>query len=152
MTIECAQVGLRRTRERAHSHCVICGHANSLGLRLDFSASDDGYVEARFDCGRPFEGYSGIVHGGVIASLLDGAMTNCMFARGIPALTAELTVRYRHPLVVGTSAVVRAWVERSMPPLHVLKAEIVQGGQVKATASGKFMEQAYTGDGGATFL
>ncbi|MFH1418179.1 MAG: PaaI family thioesterase [Planctomycetota bacterium] len=152
MTIESAQVGLRRTRELAHSHCVVCGHTNSLGLRLDFSASDDGHVQARFDCGRPFEGYAGIVHGGVIASLLDGAMTNCMFARGIPALTAELTVRYRHPLVVGTSAVVRARVERSIPPLHLLKAEIVQAAQVKATACGKFMEHAYAGDGGEASL
>ena len=152
MTIEAAQLGLRRTREQAHSTCVVCGQANTRGLQLDFSASDDGYVQARFSCSRPFEGYAGIVHGGVIASLLDGAMTNCMFACGIPALTAELTVRYRHPLVVGTSAVVRARVERSIPPLHLLKAEIVQAAQVKATACGKFMEHAYAGDGGEAFL
>ena len=88
MTIESAQTGLRRTRERAHSHGVVCEHANSLGLRLDFSASDDGYVQARFDCGRPFEGYAGIV----------------------------------------------------------------QDAQVKATACGKFMEQACAGAPGATFL
>ncbi len=79
-------------------------------------------------------------------------MTNCMFARGISALTAELTVRYRHPLVVGVSAEVRAWVEQSTPPLHLLKAEIVQAAQVKSTARGKFMEQAYAESGGKAFL
>jgi acyl-coenzyme A thioesterase PaaI-like protein len=83
-----------------------------------------------------------MLHGGVITSLLDGAMTNYMFAHGIPAITAELTVRFRHPVVTNQVAIVRARIERSSPPLHLLKAEVVQGEQLKATASGKFMEQA----------
>jgi acyl-coenzyme A thioesterase PaaI-like protein len=83
-----------------------------------------------------------MLHGGVIASLLDGAMTNCMFAYGTPAITAELAVRFRHPVIVNRPAKVRAWVERSSPPLHVLKAVVLQDERPKATAVGKFMEQA----------
>ncbi|MCK4341833.1 MAG: PaaI family thioesterase [Phycisphaerae bacterium] len=111
-------------------------------MRLKFAASDDGRVQARFDCDAAFEGYAGMLHGGVVASLLDGAMTNCMFAHGIPAVTAELTVRFRHPVRTGVAVTVRAWVERCSPPLHVLKAEVVQNGQLMATARGKFMDQA----------
>ena len=141
MTTESSQEGLEQVRGQAHPHCAICSPANERGLRLKFSADVDGSVQAHFECEEAFEGYASMLHGGVVASLLDGAMTNCMFAHGATALTAELTVRYRHPVIVGTPATVRAWIDRSSPPLHVLKGEVVQGAQVKATATGKFMEQ-----------
>jgi uncharacterized protein (TIGR00369 family) len=139
---EPGQMELRETRAQAHSNCVVCSPANSRSMCLEFAASDDGGVQARFDCDKAFEGYAGMLHGGVIASLLDGAMTNCMFAHGIPAITAELNVRFRNPVVSSQIATVRAWIERSSPPLHLLKAEILQDKQLKATAFGKFMEQA----------
>lgn len=141
MTTESFQHELEQTRGQAHAHCAICSPANERGLRLEFSADVDGSVQARFGCEEAFEGYASMLHGGVVASLLDGAMTNCMFAHGATALTAELTVRYRHPVITGTPATVRAWIDRSSPPLHVLKAQIVQDAQVKATACGKFLEQ-----------
>lgn len=128
-------------RAQAHSNCVVCSPSNDRGLRLEFSASEDGSVQARFDCDRVFEGYASVLHGGMISSLLDGAMTNCLFARGHPGVTAELTVRFRHPVRTGKPVTVRAWIERCSPPLHVLKAEVVQDGQIKATARGKFMDQ-----------
>jgi hypothetical protein len=37
----------------------------------------------------------------------------------------------------------RAWIERSSPPLQVLKAKVVRGTQVKAMVAGKFMGQGY---------
>ncbi len=142
MITDVAQAALQEKRAQAHSHCVVCSTLNRRSLRLGFTTSDNGEVQACFDCNKSFEGYAGMLHGGVIASLLDGAMTNCMFANGTPAVTAELTVRFRHPVMINRAATVRAWIERSSPPLHVLKAEVVQGEQVKATATGKFMEQS----------
>jgi acyl-CoA thioesterase FadM len=50
-----------------------------------------------------------------------------------------LCVRFRHPVVTGTPLRLWAGVERSSPPLFVLRAEIEQAGQVRATAVGKFM-------------
>ena len=142
MITDPGQMELRETRAQAHSNCVVCSPTNSRSLCLKFAASDDGGVRASFECDKSFEGYAGMLHGGVITSLLDGAMTNCMFAKGIPAITAELNVRFRHPVVTNQIAVVRAWIERSSPPLHLLKAEILQDKQLRATAFGKFMEQA----------
>lgn len=142
MTTEPAQAGLQRMRAQAHCNCVVCSPSNGRSLRLQFVASDDGGVQASFDCDKAFEGYTGMLHGGVVASLLDGAMTNCMFAHGIPAITAKLTVRFRHSVVINQVATVRARIERSSPRLHVLNAEIIQDKQVKATALGKFMNQA----------
>ena len=151
MITELAQGGLQHMRAQAHSNCVVCSTSNGRSLGLKFTASADGGVQARFDCAKAFEGYAGILHGGVIASLLDGAMTNCMFAHGIPAITAELHVRFRHPVAIDQVASVRAWIERSSRPLHMLRAEVVQGEQLRATASGKFMEWPHTADGGGLF-
>jgi uncharacterized protein (TIGR00369 family) len=87
-----------------------------------------------------FEGYNDFLHGGVISALLDGAMTNCMFAHGYAALTAELNVRFHHPVLIGAPATVRAWIKKDLYPLFIVEAEVVQNQQVKATAAGKFMK------------
>ena len=136
---EPGQDALREIQARAHACCVVCGTASGRGLRLVFRSSEDGSVQATFDCERAYEGYANILHGGVVSALLDGAMTNCLFAHEHAGVTAELTVRFRHPVCTDATATVRAWIERCSPPLHVLRAELAQEGQVKATARGKFM-------------
>ncbi len=75
MITELPQVDPRETRAQAHANCVVCSPANSRSLCLEFTASDDGGVQARFDCDQTFEGYTGMLHGGVIASLLDIALS-----------------------------------------------------------------------------
>ena len=119
----------------------MCGRANDRGLHLHFVLLEDGSVQASFDCGEAFEGYAGSLHGGVISALLDGAMTHCIFAQGHAAVTAELKVRYRHPVVTSRIAVVRGWMKRSSPPLYLMEAKLLQDGKVKATATAKFMDQ-----------
>jgi acyl-coenzyme A thioesterase PaaI-like protein len=109
---------------------------------LRFRLSDDDHrIEATFDCGETFEGYVGLVHGGIVSAVLDGAMANCLLHLGCVAHTGGLSVRFRHPVLVGRKATVRAWLERSHGRLHVLAAELEQDGQVKAVASAKFLEQ-----------
>lgn len=141
MTTDLVQGELARVREQVHANCIVCGPTNERGLGLDFVLSDDGSVEADFNCDKGFEGYASIVHGGVISSVLDGAMTSCLFARGCSAVTAVLDIRFRHPVVTGQTAAVRAWITRATPPLYVLEAEMSQQGQVKATATGTLMDQ-----------
>jgi uncharacterized protein (TIGR00369 family) len=123
-----AQTMLDAERRRNHPRCMVCGDANGHGLRLDFTVAADGSVSAVFQCEESLEGYAGIVHGGMVSSLLDGAMTNCLFARGIVAVTAELTVRFQRSLRVDEPARVQAWITRSNPHLHFLAAEITQSG------------------------
>jgi acyl-coenzyme A thioesterase PaaI-like protein len=91
-----------------------------------------------------FEGYPDMLHGGIICALLDGAMTNCLFAHGHAAVTAELKVRFRHPVVTKRPARVRAWIAKTFHPLHEMVAELVQEEQVMATARAKFVERPRT--------
>jgi acyl-coenzyme A thioesterase PaaI-like protein len=80
-----------------------------------------------------------LLHGGVIAALLDGAMTNCLFAFGHRALTVELKVRYHAGVAAAEESLLRAWLEDSTRELFQLRAELSQDGAVKASATGKFM-------------
>ncbi len=127
-------------QKTAHPHCVACSLLNEKGLHLAFEETQDGIL-AHFECDKAVEGYPGILHGGVIATILDGAMGNCLFARGQTAVTVEMTTRFRHPILIDRPAAVTAKLVRSAAPLYLLEAEIVQDGQVKATAKGKFYDQ-----------
>jgi acyl-coenzyme A thioesterase PaaI-like protein len=131
---------LKATRASVHPRCVVCSPANPTGLRQEYALQPDGSVESVFAGNDLFEGYSGLLHGGVIAALLDGAMTNCLFARGVAALTAELTVRYREPISARGDITARAWLTESRGQLHLLRAELRQDGRVKAIALAKFFE------------
>jgi len=102
----------------------------------------DGSVQGEFASDKDCEGYVGRLHGGLIAALLDSAMTQCLFAHGCQAFTAELSVRYRQPVTAAESLTVCAWLAESRTPLHILRAEIRQGDEVKTTALGKFMENS----------
>ena len=131
---------MQRLHAATHPHCVVCGAANPRGLQVDFRPTADGGVEAHFDCVTILEGYSHRIHGGVAAALLDGAMTNCLFAHGHVAVTVELAVRYRHPVMTGHRATVRAWICESSHRLHRMRAELAQDGRVLVIATAKFFE------------
>lgn len=130
---------LKALRQQAHPRCVVCSPANPLGLGLEFTLHPDGSVTGEFTASEIFEGYPGLLHGGLAATLLDGSMTNCLFAAGIKAVTAELTVRYRHPVVAQRRMTLGAWRTKAHGPMHQLRAELRQDDQVKVTAIGKFM-------------
>ena len=140
MTAELMQAELAKIKQQAHRNCVVCSPSNMRGLRLEFILSKDGHVEASFGCDKTFEGYPNVLHGGVVSSLLDGAMTNCLFAHGYIAVTVELKVRFQHPVVVAEPITARAWIVQSCRRLHVVKAEVSQNRKVKATAVAKFLE------------
>jgi acyl-coenzyme A thioesterase PaaI-like protein len=141
MNMESVLSKVANIRNMVHPKCVVCSLANTKGLHLEFDIDENGCVKATFQCDGTFEGYPGVLHGGVISSILDGAMGNCMFARGRAAVTIEMTTRFRHPIVTYQEATVSARITRYSHPLYQLEAEIVQEGKVKATAKGKFYDQ-----------
>lgn len=96
-------------------------------------------VCARFRANRALQGYRGILHGGMIAALLDAAMTHCLFRRGIQALTADLHVRFLRPIPCGAFVDLRAWITAETPRRYRVKAELVLEQQVMAWAEAAFM-------------
>jgi len=129
---------LKKIRREEHPYCLLCGRNNPRGLKLDFQFMENGTMETSLRCSKGLEGYRGIVHGGVIAALLDSIMTNCLFANGVKALTAELKVRYLSSVNTKELIRLRAVIEKSYAHFFMLKAELFQNGTAKARATGKF--------------
>lgn len=142
MTTEQKQRNLAKLRDTHHAGCIVCGSRNKRGLKLSFQAYPDGGIEGKFNCRRLLQGYDGRLHGGVIAAVLDSAMTNCLFAHGIVAVTGELTVRFLQPVLLSYEAVVQANIKVTLPPLYRMEARISQNGRIVARATARFMEKA----------
>lgn len=132
---------LRATCRREHPHCFACSDPAEGGLGLRFTIGSDGGVHAAWTCPPGGESYPGIVHGGLIATLLDAAMLHALFARGIAARTGELRVRYRNPVCIGSPITIHAWLRRQCAALFELEAELRQGASLCAQAESKFMSQ-----------
>lgn len=88
-------------------NCFVCGRENSAGLKLDFYTIAPGKVRVDLRVTSNYEGYPGVVHGGIIAAILDecGGRANMM---GLDRfmVTAQLNVRYRKPVPTETDLVV----------------------------------------------
>jgi acyl-coenzyme A thioesterase PaaI-like protein len=138
------QQSLEAYKNQAHPHCVSCSGDNESGLALEFRLRDDNGVEAEFQCEHAYQGYAGFLHGGIASLLLDSAMTNCLFAHQITAVTARLIVRYLLPVKIHQPVTVRAWIREYEPPLYVLEAELSQDGKAVVRASAKFIDMDYT--------
>ena len=136
-----AQIHLVNNQTEAHPFCFVCSGSNPMGLALRYAPQPYGSVSATFLGNSALEGYSGLLHGGLIAAMLDGAMTNCLFARGIRGLTAELKVRYHESVAASEEVLLQAWLEDDAHGLYQLRAELKQGGTVRASSTGKFMKQ-----------
>jgi len=122
-----------------HAECLMCGPANTLGLKLRFRVQPDGSVLAMFACREAFRSYPETLHGGVISALLDAAMTNALFSVGVVGVTAELTVRFLAAVALNRGAVVRASIEKDAHPLFYVRAELEQDRKLMARATAKFL-------------
>ena len=138
--VEAAQARLDASKSSQHPHCVVCWDRHPFGLQVEYRAIGADAVEGQFGCGKFYEGYENVVHGGIVSSLLDGAMASCLLARGLEAYTVELRVRFRGAVATGIPATIRGQWLQGAGPIHLLHATLEQDGKQKASARAKFME------------
>jgi uncharacterized protein (TIGR00369 family) len=84
--------------------CFVCGVENPVGLHLRFYQSRPGEVVADITVAEKFQGYPGIVHGGVVAAMLDEAAGRSQMGTGDDPrfmFTARLNIRYRKNVPIG---------------------------------------------------
>lgn len=118
----------------AQNHCFGCGAVNPVGLRLEFSVarSEDAAwaVVAQATVSGLYEGPPGYLHGGIIATLLDEAMSKANRAQGVTAMTRQMTVEYLRPVPSGGAIRIEGRVSRSEGRKHWTEARIVGAGEV----------------------
>ena len=93
------------------SSCFACGTDNPRGLRLQFLLQEELGMVAEWTPDSDLEGYQGIVHGGIVSTVLDEAMAKAVAATGADALTAEMRVRFRHEVSTAIPVLVQGWIE-----------------------------------------
>ncbi|MEK7793558.1 MAG: PaaI family thioesterase [Candidatus Hydrogenedentota bacterium] len=120
--------------------CFVCGEENHAGLRTRFFV-EDGKVKAHLDPSRHHCGYENVVHGGVIAAILDESMGwAAARAIGRMCVTAELTVRYVRSVPADRPTIVETEIVKSNRLLALARGRIVDAdGEEFARAEGKFI-------------
>ncbi len=117
--------------------CFGCGDLNPIGLRLKFEW-DGETARADFTPGEAYQGWPGIVHGGIISCLLDEALNYPPHFLDCHCLTAEMHVRLRRTAAVGEPLRLEAWLTRRTRKLVETRARItLDDGTLVAEASGK---------------
>ena len=125
----------------AGNRCFGCGQANQTGLRLDFLLADDGSVVSFPVVTNAFEGHPGYLHGGIIATLLDEAMSKAVRARGSSSMTRKMEVDYLRPVPSETPLRLEGRIARNEPRKHWTEARILdEKGKLLAEAKGLFIE------------
>lgn len=123
-----------------YAHCFVCGDRNDHGLKARFFFDGEkAFTEIK--AAEAFEGYSGIYHGGILATLLDEVMIKSILAGSVFAVTAELSVRYLAPVSVGDELIFTGWITRRKRRVYLAEGEARgRDGTLYATASGKYIE------------
>lgn len=120
--------------------CYGCGPDNPHGLGLVVEAAADGGVVATHVFDDKFQGAVGVTHGGAIAAALDDLFGFVLVRILVPAVTRDLTVRYRRPVRLDEDCLLTARCDdREGRELH-LSATLEQRGRVAAEADAVFVE------------
>jgi len=99
--------------------CFVCGVENKCGLKLEFYQTTPGEVFVETVVPDRYQGYPGIVHGGIVASLVDEVTENPRFM-----YTAKLTIQYRQPVPTGKQIKIIGQAIKTKKRTAISKAEI----------------------------
>lgn len=125
----------------ALNRCFGCGVANPSGLHLEFLLAADGSVVCLPIIPEAFESIPGYLHGGIIATLLDEAMSKAVRAQGHSAMTRHLQVDYLRPVPSLAPLRIEGRVLRSKGRSHWTEARILNAqGDILAHATAVFVE------------
>lgn len=116
---------------------MACGPGGLLGLR--FRPYGTASVIASIRPRPEWQGYAGILHGGMVSTLLDAAMTHCLFHHEIEAMTASLKVRFLEPTPCAGLLNLRASLSDRRRHVYLLEAALATHGRVLARAEARFI-------------
>lgn len=121
--------------------CFACGKVNPIGLKINFEVDGD-TCTAEFTGTENHVGWNDTIHGGIIFSALDDVTANVLYWQGRKAHTAKCEIRYRKPLKVGETVMLKGWIEKEKGRLIILKGEArrISDGVVVADCEASFID------------
>ncbi len=121
--------------------CYVCGKKNRAGFKLDFTHMRKGQLTAEVTFQKKHQGYKNIVHGGMVTMLLDEIMVNLAWLDGVPAVTAEITVRLKKTVPVGLKMYLEGFLVKEEGRLLLMRASAKDAkGVLYASADAKCLK------------
>ncbi len=118
-------------------YCFGCGANNPVGLKLKFT-KDGEILRTEYKPDKMLQGWPGLLHGGIVATLLDEVMSNVAYATGKTCLTAEMVLRQRKPVKIDETLIITAWITRSRSKIIDTAGKIcLKDGTVVAESTAK---------------
>ncbi len=123
--------------------CFACGPQNPFGLKLVFAEEENTYI-SNFTGQAEHQGYDGIMHGGIVSTLLDEIMARYLYAKGMDAVTARLEIRFIKPTPIGVPLLIKGWIVRSKGRFFETKGTVeLADGTVTAQGAAKVLISAF---------
>jgi uncharacterized protein (TIGR00369 family) len=117
--------------------CFGCGRNNPIGLKLSFTR-DGETIRTEFTPDKTHQGWPGLLHGGILGTLLDEAMSNIAYATGNTCLTASINIRLKQPVKVEVPLVITARITRHRKKLIETEGRVcLKDGTVVAESTAK---------------
>ena len=104
--------------------CFACGQDNPIGLKLNFQQDADGTTRAQFTPTELYQGWEGLVHGGIVICLLDEAMSYAALFEGLNCVTAEIQAKLKSPAPVNEPLLITASVTKKTRKLVKTRAAV----------------------------
>ncbi len=120
--------------------CFVCGPDNAQGMHADFTLDEQqqaAYCE--MELGPSYQGWQGVVHGGITSTLLDEAGIYACRTQGETFVTAELNVRFRKPVPVGKKVRVSAQVKDRRRSVYKVVSQLTIDDEIYAEAEARVM-------------
>ena len=126
---------------KAANYCFGCGESNAGGMRLAFARDDERRrIHASLRISSTYQGGLGMVHGGIIALILDEAMGKVCRFRDVRAVTASLAVEFKKPVPVEEEILVEAFEESADGRnLHIIGEIRRPSGELLARGKARFV-------------
>ncbi|TMF61501.1 MAG: PaaI family thioesterase [Chloroflexi bacterium] len=125
--------------ETTYQRCFACGHRNESGLKLTFRR-DGARIVADYTPAERYQGFPGVLHGGILATMLDETMGRTGALRQEWLMTGKLDIRYRQPAPIDQP--LRVWGEIARErngAIDAVGAVELMDGTVLAEARGMFV-------------
>ena len=121
--------------------CFVCGKKNAKGLKLNFFLDEEKKTMQTILIPEEWQqGYAEIIHGGIIATLLDEVMTKLAFELGMNAVTAELSVRFKKSVGLNDKLLIKGQIHGITSRIIYAQAEAMfEDGSLAAEANSKLM-------------
>ncbi|MBG0783563.1 MAG: PaaI family thioesterase [Anaerolineaceae bacterium] len=101
---------MMKEKQPGSKQCFVCGLENPVGLKIEFYETGPGEVQSEITFPDHYQGYPGVTHGGIIATVLDETGGRALMEDPRHFMvTAQLNVRYRKPVPTETPLLAKGW-------------------------------------------